>query len=115
MIQDELAAMDFSVDTTNLYREEGFTDLTVASIRRLTPVHPDGSDDRSRTPIFIGSTQLMTPEGPLPIQAALTANSLEEAYTAFPEAMKKAVREMVAEAQRIRRENDSRIVVPGRP
>ncbi|MCP4036268.1 MAG: cytoplasmic protein, partial [bacterium] len=35
-------------DLDNLYREESFTDLKIAQIRRLTPVKPDGSIDESR-------------------------------------------------------------------
>ena len=56
--------IDFNVDRDNLYREEGITDLKTASIRRLIPIKADGSTDASRTAIFVGSTQLMTPEGP---------------------------------------------------
>ncbi len=78
--------IDFTVDRSNLYREESITDLKVASIRRLIPVKPDGTEDKSRTPVFIGHTQLMSPEGPLPIQSQLAANSIEEALDAFPEA-----------------------------
>ena len=114
MFDDELDKLDFQIDINNLYVEEGFTDLKVASIRRLTPVQADGSPDTSRTPMFIGTTQLLTPEGPLPIQAPLMANNLKEALEVFPEAMKNAVKEMMAEAQRIKREEASKIIVPGR-
>ena len=113
-------SIDFKVDTKNLYREEAVTDLKVASIRRLIPIQPDGSDDTTRTPIFIGSTQLMTPEGPLPLQARLQANNLSEAYEAFPEAMRQALNEVMAQVEEMRRQqaaqqkDDSRIIVPGR-
>ena len=70
--------IDFTVDKSNLYREESFTDLKVASIRRLVPVNLDGTEDTSRTPIFVGHTQLMSQEGPLPIQARLSATTMEE-------------------------------------
>ena len=83
--------IDFTVDKRNLYREESVTDLKVASIRCMIPVKEDGSDDPSRSRIFFGSTQLMTPEGPLPIQSQLSAASLEEAMNEFPGAMKKAL------------------------
>ncbi len=112
------SGIDFKVDVSNLYREEGYTDLKVASIRRLIPVLPDGSTDKSRTEIFIGSAQLMSPSGPLPIQSVLTANSLEEAIDAFPEAMRIATEQMVEELRKMqeqqKNENDSRIIVPGR-
>ena len=113
-------AIDFNVDRNNLYREEAITDLKVASIRKFVPVKADGSDDTSRSPKFIGSTQLMTPEGPLPIQAQLMANNLDEAFTEFPRAMQAALNEMIDKLQKMQEEqqrsqkDDSRIIVPGR-
>ena len=110
--------IDFTVDKNNLYREESITDLKVASIRRLVPIKEDGSDDTTRSPIFVGHTQLMTPEGALPLQARLQANNLEEAMAEFPSAMQTALTQMVEEVQKLQQqqkaENDSRIIVPGR-
>ena len=112
--------IDFTVDTKNLYREESITDIKVASIRRLIPITPDGSDDKSRTDIYIGHTQLMSPEGPVPIQAKIPANNLEEAMDAFPEAMQQALAEIIESIKKAQREqelkggDDSRIIVPGR-
>lgn len=114
MFEDELEKLNFNVDPNNLYVEEGFTDLKVASIRRLQPVTPDGAPDPSRTAIFVGTTQLLTPEGPLPVQAPLMANNLKEALEIFSDTMKKAVAEMMQEAQRMKQEEASRIIVPGR-
>ena len=120
MFEDELKQLDFEVDTTNLYMEEGFTDLKVASIRRLKPVNADGTPDPSRTPIFVGTTQLLTPEGPLPIQAKLSATTLEEALKEFPAAMEKALAEMVEKIKQMQvqqqqqKREQSRIIVPGR-
>jgi hypothetical protein len=109
--------IDFTVDQTSLYREESFTDMQVAAVRRLVPVFPNGKEDTGRTPIFIGSTQLMSPQGPLPLQAKLQANNLIEAWDAFPEAIKKAMAEMVKELEKInaeqKQEEESRIIVPG--
>ena len=45
---------DLSVDQNNLYREETFTDLKIASIRRLTPVTVEGADDPARPTMFVG-------------------------------------------------------------
>ncbi len=104
---------DVSVDMGNLYREETFTDLKVASIRRLMPVKSDGSSDESRTPIFLGQTHVMTAAGPVPIQAPIEANCLEEAMAKFPEAVKKAVEKMVEDVKEMRRQEASRIIVPG--
>jgi len=113
-------SIDFKVDIQNLYREEAVTDLKVASIRRLVPIRPDGSDDTTRNAIFIASTQLMSPEGPLPLQARLQANNLSEAYEEFPKAMQQALNEVMAQVEEMRRQqaaekkDESRIIVPGR-
>jgi len=104
--------IDVSVDTNNLYREESFTDLKVASIRRLTPVKSDGSPDNTRTPIFMGQTQVMSSMGPLPVQCKMEAKTLEEAIRKFPQALEQAVQQMMEEAKEMRRQESSRIVVP---
>jgi hypothetical protein len=114
--------IDFTVDMNNLYREESITDLKVASIRRMIPVTADGEADPSRSPIFIGHTQIITPQGPLPLQARLMANNLKEAMDAFPAAMEKEMAQMVEQIRRMQAEEqkrqtergDSRIIVPGR-
>ena len=110
--------IDFTVDKNNLYREESITDLKVASIRRLIPINADGTEDAGRTPVFMAQTQLMSQEGPVPLQSALKAGSIEEAIEAFPGAMQQALDEMVEhlkkmrEQQQRRQNEDSRIIVP---
>ena len=104
--------LEIAVDTQNLYREEAFTDLKAAAIRRLIPIRPDGSPDPQRSAMYVGQTQLMTPHGPLPVQAPIAAATLEEALARFPEAMQAAVAQMIAEVRRMQREEASRIVVP---
>ena len=104
---------EIEVDTANLYREEIFTDLRVASIRKLIPIKPDGSPDQSREAIFTGQTTLMSAAGPVPVQCQIEASSLEEASARFPEAIKRAVEQLVEEAREIQRREASRIVVPG--
>ena len=112
--------IEFNIDKDNLYREESFTDLKVGSIRRLVPAKPDGTDDPGRTPIFVGNTQLMTPDGPMPIQSKLSANTIVEAMDVFPEAMKQALGELVDRIQKMQQQqqgqqnDDSRIILPGR-
>ena len=116
--------INFNVDKKNLYREESITDLKVASIRRLTPVKVDGTEDSTRQTLFIGQTQLMSPEGPLPIQSELAASTIEEAIDAFPNAMQRALNEVVEKIKKMQaqqkqqsqsgRGDDSRIIVPGR-
>lgn len=117
---EQLNNINFSIDKNNLYREESITDLKVASIRKLIPIKPDGSEDEKRTAIFVGHTQLMSPEGPLPIQAPLNATNIDEAMDAFPGAMKQALVEMVEKIKQMQQQEkmqpkeDSRIIVPGR-
>ena len=104
---------DLAFDLENLYQEETFTDLRVGSLRRLTPVTPDGSRDMGRPQLFTGQAQLMSPAGPLPIQCNIDATSLKEAIGKFPQAINQAVEKLVKEAEEIRRQEASRIVVPG--
>jgi hypothetical protein len=105
---------DIKIDPNNLYKEEAFTDLTFATIRRLTPVKIDGSIDESREPIFTGMTQLMSPNGPIPVQCLIEgAKTLSEAAAKLPEAIEKTVQAMIAEAEEMRRQEASKIIVPG--
>jgi hypothetical protein len=105
---------EIAVDASNLYREEIYTDLKVATIRRLVPTRPDGSDDTSRPVIFVGQTTLLSQAGPVPVQCSIEAASLEEAMAGFPAAVNQAVERMVEEAREMQRQESSRIVVPGR-
>lgn len=118
MNQETTAQIDFKLDPNNLYREESYTDLKAGAIRRLLPVAADGSRDETRSEIFVGTTQLLTPEGPLPIQARLPANNFQEALTAFPDAMRRATEETLAQLEELQKKyqenDDSRIIVPGR-
>ena len=66
MAENEAVPNDLKVDRQNLYKEESFTDLKVCTIRRLSPVKPDGSQDKTRKTIFVGTTNLITPQGSLP-------------------------------------------------
>ena len=111
---DELSGIDLTVNQDNLYLEESFTDLDLTSIRRLTPVKPNGLKDKNRKPIFVGHTQLMTPQGALPIQSHLEAKNLKEAMEAFPETMIKAIEEMLEKVKNFQQNEESQIIVPGR-
>jgi hypothetical protein len=104
---------DIEVDRENLYLEEVFTDLKIATIRRLTPIKADGSHDEARPTLFQGQTQLMSQMGPLPVSCSIEAASLEEAIEKFGEAMGEAVERMIEEAREIQRQEASRIIVPG--
>ena len=104
---------EISVDKTNLYREETFTDLAAGTIKRLSPVTIEGTPDATRSAIFIGQATMMAPTGPLPVQFELHgATTLEQALDQFPAAVKQAVDNLIEEAQKMRREAASRIVSP---
>jgi hypothetical protein len=105
---------NLKLDGNNLYKEESFTDMKVGAVRVLTPVKPDGTMDESRSPVFLGHTQLMSPNGPLPVSCMIEATSLKEAIEKFPEEMGKEVDRIITVAQQAQQKEESRIVVPGR-
>jgi hypothetical protein len=101
-----------AMDSTQIYREDTFTDRKVGTIRRLTPVTPDGSEDSARAVIFIGQAQIMTPMGAVPISFELDAASLTMAIEKFGAAAEQAVQQTMRELQEIRREQASSLVIP---
>jgi|SRR5687768_13333501 hypothetical protein len=103
---------EIKLDVTQLYREDTFTDRKAGTLRRLTPVKSDGSDDSSRPVLFSGQTQLLTPMGVLPLAFELEAATIEDACARFPDAVKVAIEQAIEEAREMRREQASRIVVP---
>ncbi|HEY6878805.1 MAG TPA: hypothetical protein VI299_12335 [Polyangiales bacterium] len=113
MANESNAFAEVKVDKKNLYKEESFTDLKVATIRRLSPILEDGSPDSSRPVLFTGETTLMSDRGPLPIQAPIEAKDLNDAMDKFPEAVQGAVEKLIEQAREMQRQQMSRIVVPG--
>ena len=111
--EKELNTLDLSVKQDNLYLEESFSDLDMASIRRLTPVKPNGLKDKSRKQIFVGHLNIMTPQGPIPIQSPIDARNLKEAMEMYPDAMKIALKKMKEEVEKLKEKQESRIIVPG--
>lgn len=111
------SSIDFQVDKKNLFREETITDLKLATIRKMIPVKADGTDDTDRKIIFIGTTQLGTPQGPVPMQAVLEAATFEEAISAFPFAMEAETKKVVENFKKMHEEQkkaqESRIIMPG--
>jgi hypothetical protein len=101
-----------TMDSTQIYREETFTDRKVGTIRRLTPVTADGSTDSARTVLFVGQAQVMTPMGAVPISFELDADSLNAAIEKFGAAAEQAVHQTMRELQEIRREQASSLVIP---
>ncbi|HPC04806.1 MAG TPA: hypothetical protein PKY58_12755 [Syntrophales bacterium] len=105
--------MEIKVDADNLYREDVFTDVRAATIRRMVPVHVDGSQDYGRKTVFMGFTQLVTEKGMIPFSFAIPAKNLKEAVENFPEALQATVAHMVEEAKKREKEESSRIILPG--
>jgi hypothetical protein len=112
--------LDFKLDRNNLFQEETFTDVRNGSVKRFTPVRPDGTPDKSRKTIYLGQTSLYTPEGPLPLQNVIAAKDLAQAFKRFPEAMEEAVQRLMEEAKKMKDEKaspiiqtpESRIIIP---
>jgi hypothetical protein len=103
---------DPKMDPAALYREEVYTDRKVGTIRTLTPVKSDGSNDASRPVLYVGEAQLLTSMGAVPITFEIDAGSLDAAVKKFAEHAKEAVERTVKDIQDMRRQAASSIVVP---
>ena len=104
--------MDAQMSADALYREDVFTDHRVGTIRRMTPVKSDGSEDPSRPLVFVGQATIMTPMGSLPLSFELPARTLVEAVAQFGPAAQQAIEEAARELQELRRQAASSIVIP---
>ena len=74
----EEMGMEPTMDPNNLYREELITDRQMGTIRCLAPINSDGSSDSSRSVIYSGQIQIMTPAGSLPIGFEIEVLDAEE-------------------------------------
>jgi hypothetical protein len=107
--------VQMTMDPNNLYREDLFTDFKVGRIRQLTPVRVDGGPDKNRKPVFIGETQVRVSSNDIiPVQCDIDARNLMEAIEKFPEAVHMRMEGMVQEAKELKRQQESRIIVPGK-
>lgn len=106
------APADPRFDTTNLYREELYTDRRVGTVRTLVPVTADGAADPGRPTLYVGKIQVMTPMGALPISFEIPAATLAESLEKFPAVARTAMDETMQELQQMRREAASSIVIP---
>lgn len=113
MSADTLQLNNATLNADELYREETYTDLKVGSLHRLIPVTKDGQPDSTRSERFTARTQVLTPAGPLPVQAELDATTIDEALQAFPSAIQAAVRDMINEAQRAQQQQGQQPPSPG--
>ncbi|MGI9290680.1 MAG: hypothetical protein ACR2QG_05330 [Gammaproteobacteria bacterium] len=109
--ENEAGAPEF--DKNDLYREDTFTDRKVGTIRQMTPVTENGETDSARDVLFMGATQVMTAAGPMPLNFDIPGSNLGEAADNFGDCAQKAVEEMAAKLEEMRREQSSSIVVPG--
>jgi hypothetical protein len=103
---------EIKMDASNLYREEVFTDNAVGTLRRLSPVTASGEPDSSRSVQFIGSTQVLTTAGPLPLSFEIEADSLAVAASGFGDAAKAAFERTMEELKEMQRQQSSSIVIP---
>ena len=121
MTDEQPNDIEFTIDRSNLYLEESFTDLKAGTIKRLRPVRPDGSQDNTRKTVFVGHTSILTPNGPLPIQNNIPAKDLQQAIKKFPEVMQQAMDQLIEEVIKYQEHEQSRIqkpdsglIIPGR-
>ena len=77
---------DIQMDVSELTREEVYTDGRIGSIRKLIPVTLDGEQDTGRSVMFVGSTQIMTPGGALPLSFEIETDRLEGGVAGFGDA-----------------------------
>jgi hypothetical protein len=104
---------EISMNAQNMYREETYTDNAVGTIRRLLPVTANGEPDTTRVPQYIGSTQVMTNAGPLPLSFEIDASSFAAAIAGFGAGARAAFERTMEELREMQRQQASSIVVPG--
>jgi hypothetical protein len=107
-----VSGRQIEMDPSQLYREEIFTDRKLGTIRMLIPVTRDGGPDATRTVLYSGQAQVMTPVGALPLNFDLDATTLDGAIAKFGEAAEAAVQQTMRELQEMRREQASSLVIP---
>ncbi len=112
-MSDQEAGQAPQFDKSDLYREDSYTDRKTGTIRQMTPVTAEGERDESRPVLYMGATQVMTGAGPMPLNFDIPADNLGDAADQFAECAQKAVEEMAARLEEMRRDQASSIVVPG--
>ena len=103
---------DIQFNGANLYKEETFTDLEVGTIRKLTPINSDGSEDTERKASFTATTNIMTPSGALPLNGPIEADTLTEAIDGFSDAVNKALQKLQEDMLKMQQEQANKIVTP---
>ena len=110
---EEKREIELEMTSEDLFQEELFTDRRVGTIQRLTPVTKDGGPDKTRSVVYVGQTQILTPAGSLPITFEIEAASLGEATRNFGAAAEAAIEDTMRKLEELRREAASSIIVPG--
>ncbi len=104
---------DNAMNPDTLYREENYTDNRLGAIRKLIPVTTNGAVDSNRPIKFIGSAQIMSQMGPIPLSFELAGATIGDAAENFAASAEIAIQEAAAELEQMRREQASQIVMPG--
>ena len=112
-MSDPNTSNEIKMDPSNLFKEEVFTDNAVGTLRCMAPVTAAGDPDSTRSTQFVGSTQVLTNAGPLPLSFEIQAESLADAAIAFGDAAKVAFEKTMEELKEMQRQQSSSIVVPG--
>lgn len=110
---EDLADQNVAMNAAELYREETFTDRRVGTLQRLTPVKADGETDTSRSVLYVGQTQVLTPAGALPLSFEIDASSLDEAVERFGANAEAALSQTMKRLEEMRRDQASSLIVPG--
>ena len=101
-----------SMDATDLYREEIYTDRKVGTIRVLVPVTRDGAPDPKRRKLYVGEAQMMTSAGALPLSFDIEATSLSDAVANYGTAARDGFERTMRDLEELRRQAASSIVIP---
>jgi len=79
--------------------------MRTAAIRQLTPVKPNGEIDKTRKYVFVGQTNIMSPQGPLPVQFPIEAKNLQGSGREIPEVMDLFLAKLAEEIKEAQRRN----------
>lgn len=104
---------DIRMNPDELYREDIVTDQKIGTIRIMTPITSEGETDSTRSIIYIGQSQMMTPAGALPLNFEIEASNLKEAADKFGDAAKQSMEDTMEKLKELQRQQASKIVVPG--
>ena len=111
-MSEQKSLPEITMDASNLYREEVYTDQQAGTLRRMIPVTAEGDPDANRTDIYMGQAKIMTPMGAVPLSFEIEASNLAEAAQGFGDAAQIAIEQTAREIEELRRQQESQIVMP---